>query len=106
MSSHGTKTLASISALITSIWHPVALFVLVVPVIDIAVGIVMTRALTGSIAIQPELQRKLNKTYLYAPVTGILVTINTLAAPFYRKMRWGGIEYTRRKVIGHVRAKP
>ena len=102
MSSHVTKTLASISALITSMWHPVALFVLVVPLIDLAVGIAMTKALTGSVAIQPEIQRKLNKTYIYASLTGILVTINALTAPFFRKMRWGGIEYTRRKVIGHI----
>jgi len=61
----------------------------------------MTALLTK--AQREALNIKLNLWAVFLPMlVQILNTINFLSMPYYRSMKWSGIEYTRRKVVGYT----
>lgn len=110
-------------ALIIAWWYPLCLLALLSILIDVFMGIM---ALKTIIDAEPRINAKLifwsiNSSWdrsgrllepkvninvnfwivLLPVVTPLVVTINSIAVPFFRKMRWSGIEYNRRKVVGY-----
>lgn len=111
-------------ALVIAWWYPWCLLALLSIVIDVFMGIT---ALKTIIDAEPRLSAKIifwimnskgdrlgrsqdagirinvNFWIVLLPIiTPLVVTINSLVVPFSRKMRWGGIEYSRRKVLGYT----
>jgi cellulose synthase/poly-beta-1,6-N-acetylglucosamine synthase-like glycosyltransferase len=89
-------------ALAVSWWYPFSSLALLSPLIDVVYSFMTKNTLLNSTQ-REELNVKLNFWAVFLPMlTQILGTINFISVPFYRSMRWGGIEYTRRSVVGYT----
>lgn len=111
-------------ALAIAWWYPFCLVALLSILIDVFMGIM---ALMTVIDAEPRLSAKLlfwvmvskwnsskrlpepdvridvNFWIVLLPIiTPLVVTVNSIAVPFFKKMRWSGIEYTRRKVVRYT----
>jgi len=111
-------------ALVIAWWYPWCLLALLSIVIDVFMGISALKTVIdaeprlsaklifwimkskGAIAgrlLQPEIRIQVNFWIVLLPiVTPFVVTLNTFTVPFFRKMYWSGIAYTRRKVLGYT----
>ena len=89
-------------AMVVAWWYPLSSLALLSPLIDMTYSfIIMTALLTK--AQREALNIKLNLWAVFLPMlVQILNTINFLSMPYYRSMKWSGIEYTRRKVVGYT----
>ncbi|MBN2315356.1 MAG: glycosyltransferase family 2 protein [Sedimentisphaerales bacterium] len=100
---HGFKSLALIGALCVAWWHPAGLLALTVPLIDIFSFLVSLRSLRRFDPSNEQLYESLRRIIPRgAPLAPILATINTLLVCFTTQMRWGGVAYTRRTVVGYT----
>ena len=96
------KTPVFLCALAFACWYPLCLVALLSPLIDTAMGLITKHSLFN-LAPKEKICLGLNLWVVLLPfLTPLLVTINFISAPFYRSMRWSGIEYTRRKVVGYT----
>jgi len=101
--SHGLKSLALIGALGIARWQPAGLLALIVPLMDIVAFRVSLRSLRRFDPSQEQLYESLRRIIPRgAPPAPILALINTLAACVTTRMRWGGVVYTRRTVVGYT----
>ncbi|HRY36224.1 MAG TPA: glycosyltransferase family 2 protein, partial [Smithellaceae bacterium] len=111
-------------ALVIAWWYPWCLLALLSIVIDVFMGISALKTVIdaeprlsaklifwimkskGALAgrsLQPEIRIQVNFWIVLLPiVTPFVVTLNTFTVPFFRKMYWSGIAYTRRKVLGYT----
>jgi len=111
-------------ALIIAWWHPFCLVGLLSIAIDIIMGIIMLdtiitaeprfsfrifsrklkpRSFQPDRLPAPELKIDLSFWVVLLPImTPLVVTVNSISVHFTDKMRWGGVEYTRRKVVGYT----
>lgn len=89
-------------ALVAAYWHPFCLLALLSPFMDVVYSLIIKNALLHSA--QPEALNVRLKfwTVILPMLNQILETINFISVPFYRKMQWSGIEYTKRKVVGYT----
>jgi cellulose synthase/poly-beta-1,6-N-acetylglucosamine synthase-like glycosyltransferase len=95
------KTPVLLCALAFAWWYPLCLVALLSPLIDTAMGLI-TKYTLFSLAPKEEIILKLNLWVVFLPIlTPLLVTINFISALFYRSMRWSGVEYTKRSVVGY-----
>lgn len=124
LSNIGIRLPMLLCALVIAWWYPWCLLALLSIAIDVIMGIT---ALKTIIDAEPRLSAKLifwvlnsngnhssclpeppimihvNFWVILLPiVTPLVVTINSIVVPFFRKMQWSGIEYTRRKVVGYT----
>jgi H+/Cl- antiporter ClcA len=120
----GIRLPVLVCALVIARWYPFCLVALLSIIIDVAMGIT---ALKTIIDTEPRISAKLifwtlnsNRSQSGKPrepgirikvnfwivllplVAPFLVTINSFFVPFCRRMRWSGIEYSRRKVHGYT----
>jgi len=124
LSNIGIRLPMLLCALVIAWWHPWCLLALLSIVIDVIMGITALKTVIdteprlsaklifwimkskGAIAgrlLQPEIRIQVNFWIVLLPiVTPLVVTINSTVVPFFKKMQWSGIEYTRRKVIGYT----
>jgi hypothetical protein len=97
------KTPVLLAALVFAFWYPWCWLALLSPLIDTLMGLVTKHALFN-LAPEEKIFLRLNLWVLLLPIfTPLLVTINFVSAPFYRTMKWSGIEYTSKQVIGYTR---
>jgi cellulose synthase/poly-beta-1,6-N-acetylglucosamine synthase-like glycosyltransferase len=111
-------------ALFIAWWYPFCLIALLSVLIDVFMGIMTLKILidtepriSGKIIfweinssgnhadrlLEPRIRVNVNFWIVLLPiVTPFVVTINSFAVPFFRKMRWSGIEYTKRSVVGYT----
>jgi cellulose synthase/poly-beta-1,6-N-acetylglucosamine synthase-like glycosyltransferase len=102
--SHGVKSLAILGSLCIAWLQPVALLALIAPIMDTAGFLLTVYTLWSLDSSNPELHRSLRKAGLLAgPLPGLLAGVNLITAVTKIRMRWGGVEYTRRAVVGYTR---
>lgn len=111
-------------ALVIAWWYPFCLIALLSILIDVFMGIMTLKILidaepriNGKLIfwvinssgnhsgrlLEPRIRINVNFWVVLLPiVTPFVVTINSFAVPFFRKMRWSGIEYTKRSVVGYT----
>jgi len=99
---HGIKTLALFSALVVAWWQPIGLLALIVPLIDIVNGWVIENVLSGELREEVDIRKARWKVIFASPIASSLGALNTLTAPLRRRMRWGGVEYAKRTVVGYT----
>ena len=124
LASIGIRLPMLICALFIAWWYPFCLIALLSVLIDVFMGIMTLKILidtepriSGKLLfwkinskgnhsgrlLEPKISVNVNFWVVLLPfVTPLVVTINSLAVPFFRKMRWSGIEYTRRTVEGYT----
>jgi len=101
----GIKTLAVLCSLIVAWWQPIGLLALMAPLMDIFSGWIAANALSSEAPQAAEVRQALRKVILFAPLASGLGTINILTTLVRRRMRWGGVEYSKRTVIGRTNKK-
>ncbi|MBN1364812.1 MAG: glycosyltransferase family 2 protein [Syntrophaceae bacterium] len=111
-------------ALIIARWYPLCLLALLSILIDTFMGILALKTLIDAEPrvsakmifweinsnsnlsdrlLEPKIRVNVNFWVFLLPiVTPFVVTINSIVVPFFRKMRWSGVEYTRRSVVGYT----
>jgi len=89
-------------ALAAAWWYPFSLLALLSPLIDVFMFLMIKNTLL-KLAPTEEISFKLNLWTVFTPfLTQLLGTINFISVPFYRRMLWSGIEYTKRSVVGYT----
>jgi cellulose synthase/poly-beta-1,6-N-acetylglucosamine synthase-like glycosyltransferase len=110
-------------ALVIAWWYPFCLVALLSILIDTFMGIMALKTIVNveprisaklifwilnsnwhqpNRILEPKISINVNFWVVLLPiVTPFVVTINSIAVPFFKKMRWSGIEYTRRTVVGY-----
>ncbi len=101
---HGMESLALLGSLCIVWLQPIALLALIAPVLNIIGFFLLNRSVQSVAKSDRKLYRSLQKAILLVGVLmPILATINAIVAVFRVRMVWGGIEYTRRAVIGYTK---
>lgn len=121
----GIRSPLIISALIIAWWYPLCLLALLSTVIDIVMGMMVLKTVINAEPrlsvkllfweirstrnhsgweLEPKVRSEVNifLVALLPIITPFVVTINSVFVPFFNKMRWSGIEYEKRSVVGYT----
>jgi cellulose synthase/poly-beta-1,6-N-acetylglucosamine synthase-like glycosyltransferase len=97
------KSIALLSALSIAWFQPAALWALCVLATDMAGSALVVHSLRSLDPSNRKFLRSLQGAAWTAPLASMVCLVNTIAAVMSKSMKWAGVEYTYRTVLGYTR---